>query len=313
MSVETPVFLVGSERSGTSLLRLMLDHHPGIALQFESDYIVTQISEDGTFPEVARYRAWLADDRAFQHTGFSIDESLDYAGLVNHFLRQKQSRDQKALVGATVHHQFSKLSRIWPRAKYIYLLRDGRDVATSVMRMGWAGNVYVAADIWLEAERQRDLARVRVAEDHWLEVRYEELILSTRPQLERICAFLGVAYSEEMLGYVKTSTYQVPDSSLCYQWKRNLRKVDLQRLEEKLGDRLSQRGYELSGHHRIRVPPLSRRYLYLQSRIGRYLFRLRRYGTLLALQETLSRRFGLERLHRRTMDRINRITNTYMK
>lgn len=313
MRIETPIFLVGSERSGTSLLRLMLDHHPRIALQFESDYIVTQVSDDGVFPEIGRYRAWLADDRAFQFAGFGLDEKFDYVGLVNHFLAQKQVRDKKDMVGATVHHQFSKLSWIWPQAKYIYLLRDGRDVATSVMRMGWAGNVYVAADVWLEAERQRDIARARVAEGHWLEVRYEELILSTRSQLERICAFLGATYSEEMLGYVKTSTYQAPDASLCYQWKKNLRAADVQNLEEKLGDRLTMRGYELSGHARIRIPPLTKKRYYLQSRIGRYLFRLRRYGISLTLQETLSRRLGLERVHRRVMNRINRITNTYMK
>ena len=47
-----PVFLVGSERSGTTLLRLMLDHHPDIAFNLESVYIVAKISEDGTFPEL---------------------------------------------------------------------------------------------------------------------------------------------------------------------------------------------------------------------------------------------------------------------
>ena len=37
---ETPVFLIGSERSGTTLLRLMLDHHPNIAFNLESDFLV---------------------------------------------------------------------------------------------------------------------------------------------------------------------------------------------------------------------------------------------------------------------------------
>ena len=45
-----PVFLVGSERSGTTLLRLMLDHHPAIAFDKEADYMVTMVSDAGVLP-----------------------------------------------------------------------------------------------------------------------------------------------------------------------------------------------------------------------------------------------------------------------
>jgi len=311
--VDAPVFLVGSERSGTTLLRLMLDHHPKIAFNFESDYIATQISDEGAYPEMKQYREWLTQDRAFQGSRFSIDERLDFVGLVNHFLIQKQARDGKELVGATIHHQFHKLSRIWPRAKYIYLLRDGRDVAVSAMRMGWAGNTYIAADVWLKAEKERDDARLHVGDERWLEVRYEDLIVSTRPQLERICDFLGVEYSERMFDYVNTSTYDAPDPSLCYQWRTNLAKVEVQRLEEKLGDRLLSRGYPLSGYPRIMIPRLVKKYLFLQSRIEAYRYRLRLYGVGLTLRETLSRRLGLERLHRKTIAKINRVTDAHMK
>lgn len=311
--VEAPVFLVGSERSGTTLLRLMLDHHPRIAFNFESDYIVTQISEAGAYPEIGQYREWLTHDRAFRGSRFSIDEGLDFVGLVNHFLVQKRARDRKELVGATVHHQFRKLSRIWPRAKYVYLLRDGRDVASSAMRMGWGGNVYVAADVWLKAEQERDDARLHVEDERWLEIRYEDLIASTRPQLNRICAFLGVEYSERMFDYVNSSTYGAPDPSLSYQWKSNLARVDVQRLEEKLGDRLLRRGYPLSGYPRISIPLPVKKYLYLQSRIEAYRYRLRMYGLGLTLWETFSRRLGLDRLNRNAMARIDRITDAHMK
>jgi hypothetical protein len=311
--VESPIFLVGSERSGTTLLRLMLDHHPRIAFHHEAEYIVTQIADDGTFPEKGRYREWLRNDRVFQHSPFTIDERLDFVALVNDFLIQKKTRDNKELVGATIHYQFRKLGKIWPRAKYIYLYRDGRDVAKSAMRMGWAGNTYSASDRWLEAETEWDKVRASLDRVDWTEIRYEDLIASTEPNLERICDFLGVAYSEKMLDYVKDSTYSAPDARLKQQWKTRMPKLEVQRLEDKLGDRLLLRGYELSGHPRIRVTNLTRKYLYLQSRLKVFLFRLTQYGVALTLQETLSRRFGLTRIHLGTVKRINQIINASLK
>lgn len=312
-NVEAPIFLVGSERSGTTLLRLFLDNHPRIAFNLESDYLVTQISDDGTFPGVENYRAWLKNDRPFQHSRFDVDEKLDFVGLLNDFLKQKRVRDSKEIVGATVHHQFCKLRHIWPGAKYIYLYRDGRDVANSIMRMGWVGNTYVAADWWLQAEHEWDALRSNIADRNRIEIRYEDLIADTRSQLERICSFLGVDYSDRMYDYTKTSSYRAPDVSLCYQWKSGMDKPEVQQLEEKLGERLLQRGYELSGYARISIPALTKKYLYLHSRLGAYRFRLGRYGPVLTFQETLTRRLGLKQLNREVTVRMGRITDAHLK
>jgi hypothetical protein len=260
-----------------------------------------------------RYREWLRNDRVFQLHRFGVDEELDFEGLVNDILNQKRLRDKKDRVGATVHFQFRKLRGIWPRAKYIYLYRYGRDVANSIMRMGWAGNVYVAADRWLEAEKEWDDLRDALENKDWIEVRYEDLVTSSRPQLDRICTFLGVEFSEKMFDYAKRSTYRAPDPSLIYQWKTGMHKVDVQRLEEKLGDRLLSRGYELSGHPRISISWLTRKCLYLHSRVNVLLLRIRRFGVVLTFQETLSRRLGLKQVHEQAVSRINRIINANLR
>jgi hypothetical protein len=311
--VERPVFLVGSERSGTTLLRLMLDHHPAIALNPESEFIVTQVADDGAYPDIRRYREWLRNDRVFQLHQFSIDERLDFVELVNDFLNQKRLRDKKDIVGATVHFQFRKLRGIWPRAKYIYLYRDGRDVASSITRMGWAGNVYVAADWWLQAEKEWQEVRPALDGEDWIEVRYEDLVADSRAQLERICTFLGIEYSEKMFDYVKTSTYAAPDVSLIAQWKKGMRKVDVQRLEAKIGHRLLGRGYELSGYPRIPVPWLASKWLYLHSRLNVFAFRIRRFGAAPTFLEILSRRLGLKQVHQRAVRRIDRIINANLR
>lgn len=249
----------------------------------------------------------------FQHSRFSIDERLDFTGLVNDFLDQKRRRDNKEIVGATVHVQFRKLQRIWPRAKYIHIYRDGRDVANSAMRMGWAGNLFVAADMWLAAENEWDALRALLPRDAWCDVRYEDLIASPETELRRVCGFLGVEFSERMFDYASKTSYALPDVKLNYQWKAGMSRQDVQQLEAKMGDQLSSRGYEPSGYPRVSVPPLMRRWLYLQSRAGAFLFRLRRYGMVLTLREMVSRRLGLRKTHDNAMREMDVITDASMK
>jgi len=311
--IEKPIFLVGSERSGTTLLRLMLDHHPSLAFNGESEYIVSQVTDDGAHPDMGRYRDFLRGDRIFQGSRFNVDESLDYPALVNDFLDQFRVRNRKTMVGATVHYGFHKLRKIWPGAKYIYLYRDGRDVADSIVRMGWAGNAYVGADWWLDAEREWEVLRGRLGKDDWIEVRFEDLVTGTAAQLARVCEFLGLPPSERMLDYVEDSTYEAPDAKSLYRWRTAMRMSDVQRLEDKLGERLSLRGYELSGHPRLRVTAIGKQWLYFQSRVRAFLFRLNRFGLMLTIQELLARRLGLREAHQDAIGRINRIINAHLK
>jgi hypothetical protein len=309
--IESPVFLVGAERSGTTLLRLMLDHHPEVAFNQESEYLVALVSDEGAFPEMAGYRAYLGEDRVFQHTGLDVDERLEFAELANHFLVQK--RGGKRLVGATVHYGFHRLRFLWPRARYIHLYRDGRDVASSVVGMGWAGNVYVAADRWLAAEREWDALRGRLAPGEWLDVRYEDLVARPRSELARLCRFLGVDFSERMFDYVATSTYSAPDPSLGSQWKTKLSRAEVQRLEAKIAQRLAALGYQLSGYPRVAVPAPMHACLHLHSRLKTLGFRVGRYGAWLTLGEMLTRRLRLARAHRSAIRRINTIVNAALK
>ena len=58
-----PFFLIGSERSGSTMLRLMLDHHPQLACNLESDFLVSQLGEQGQYPTMSYYHAFLRQDR----------------------------------------------------------------------------------------------------------------------------------------------------------------------------------------------------------------------------------------------------------
>ncbi len=308
-----PVFLVGTERSGTTLLRLMLDHHPKLAFQFESEYMVEFVGDHGELPDAQTVVGRLSTDRIFQLTGFSSDISGDYLGLVNDWLEQKRRRDGKPIVGATIHTHFDRIPYLWPNARYIHLIRDARDVARSCVVMGWYGNAYAATDHWLEAMRCWDSLGGRVPEQHRIEVRYESLITHPVETLTEICKFLGVDYDQAVFDYIDGSTYSYPDPKLIHQWVGKMPEDELRMVEGKLGDELVARGYELSGKPPIKLSPDEEKRIYQQSTWGRRRFARKRYGLPLVLLENLGRRLKLRPLHKWAVLRKNAIDTRYIK
>lgn len=311
--IETPVFLIGSERSGTTLLRLMLDHHPDIAFNLESEFLVSEISDAGVFPDVSDYRRKLREDRVFRHSGFDVRDDLDFPALLNDFLRQKLERDRKRVVGATVHYGFAKLRYLWPRAKYIYLLRDGRDVACSVVEMGWAGNVFVGAKWWLEAEHEWAEYQKALGCDRWIEVRYEDLIANSEAQLRRICELIGVKFSERMFDYTESSSYSLPDPAQSSKWHRKVAPKDLQLLEARIGFQLAKRGYKLGSPAPLQIAEGLERRLQWRSRVGVVMRKVRMFGLWLFILELISRRLGLRTVHNRARRAINAIVDQNLK
>jgi len=311
--IEQPIFLVGSIRSGTSLLRLMLDCHPEMAFNLESEYLVSQLPKGNGFPDMAEYVSWLERDRVFQHSHFSINKKLDYVSLMNDFLWQKREREGKSIIGATVHDDFGELKRIWPNAKYIHIYRDGRDVANSVMQMGLSGNAYMAADCWLRAEYEWDELVSTLNPNDWIEISYEDLICDAKNILKTICDFIGVPYSERMFDYVNDSTYGLPDPKFTYQWKIKSKEKDVKHIESKIYGMLMRRGYDLSTKKPIKLNWLTEFYLRLHSKVNALLFRVNKYGINLVLQEMVSRRFNLTGWNIASSKKIDKIIDNNLK
>jgi len=291
----------------------MLDHHPQLAFHFEFEFAVDQIAADGTFPPVAEYYDYLSQHRIFQHSGAGIDSSLSYEQLVNSFLEQKRLRDDKSIVGATVHHHIDRIRYLWPEARYIHLLRDGRDVARSCIAMGWAGNMYHATQRWIDAEQTWLCLREQIPVEHRLEVRYEDLIVSTEQTLSNICQFLGTEFNGAIYNYADRSTYELPDAKLIAQWRRKLSDQEIQLAESRIGKMLTERDYELSGLPVLQLGPWRRRKLARQDWLRRAQFRLRRYGLPLFAADYLARRLPIGSLAKWCKSRINEIDNSYIR
>jgi hypothetical protein len=312
-SSQQPVFLIGAERSGTTLLRLMLDHHPRIAWLQEFEYAVDRMGDDGTWPDLVLYREWLETHRIFADRGFTVDPSLNYQELVRDFLSQHQQRAGKPLIGATVHRHYGRLRQLWPNCRYIYLYRDGRDVAHSHITMGWAGNVWRAIPRWVKADHDWRLLRAQLDERDYIEVCYEQLIAQPEYELTRLCAFVGVDYDPAMLTYPEDTTYGYPDPSLTQQWRKKLTAHELGVIEAIAGDTLERRGYTLSGCTPRPVNGWRRRWLRFHDLIGRQSFRARRYGVPLAVSETVTKRTGPRRLWKFIRRRLHDVDRRHLK
>jgi hypothetical protein len=298
----SPIFLVGSERSGTTLTRLMVDHHPMIAFFFEFGFAVERMLDSEGWPDLGEYHDYLRANRIFNAANLVIAEDLDYPHLIDSFLRQKRDRAGKPSVGATVHYHFDRLLRIWPGARFIHIVRDGRDVGRSIIEMGWAGNMYVAVDRWIEAELLWSGLCRELPEDRWIEIRFETLVTEPKATLSRVCAFLDIPFDAAMLEYSKHTTYGPPTSQPIGRWKRELSPEEIRLAEARIADMLTERGYELSGHPPLRVTALMAKRLRLQSRYHCAMFRRRLFGTKLFLARALVGRLA-PRSWQRPLDR----------
>ena len=226
---------------------------------------------------------------------------------------QRRDRTGKPLVGATVHRHFDRLLHIWPDARFIHLVRDGRDVARSCIGMGWAGNVWTGVERWIEAEHLWTSLSKNLSSDQHIEVTYETLIAKPVETLTDLCNFIGVPYSPAMLSYPQTTPYSLPDPKLIGQWRRKLSEHEIQLVESRISDMLVERSYQLSELPQLQIPPNMEQRLRLQDWWARVRYRIQRYGITLFLSDYLSRRLKLNLWQKLVKQKLNTIDSSKIK
>jgi len=287
-----PFFLVGPVRAGTTVLRLLLGHHPRICRCDEIEYIASAIAGRIDWPDVASYVRELPQHYDFRTSGFVPDPSMSFPELVKDFFVQLRNADGRELAGATVHNHFDELIRIWPESKFIHIDRDPRDVARSCVAMGWAGNAWAGVEIWMRADAAWRRLRDAVPEAHRLEVKFEALTAQAVVELTRITAFLGVAFDPEMLEIERDTTYKRPDPRDAHSWRDDASEQEVREMEARLGSRLVAAGYVPSGLPALHLSPLRQLLLWLGHRYGRMRMGQRRYGLFLWTASAVSTRLA---------------------
>ena len=305
------VFICGALRSGSTVFHLMLNSHPNITNPGEYDFLFDEIKDNGELPKTSDYIEFLQSDRIFNSTSLNIDITLGYSNLIKSFISQMKEDDN--ILAINIHRNFEHAYRLFPDAKYIHLLRDPRDVASSSIGMNWAGNVYYGVDHWIDTEKSWDKLTELLDDEQYIEVRFEDLISDAVSALKTVCEFIGTSYTDNMFDYENNSTYSKPDITLINQWKRKLSTLELQNVEYKVFDMMSLRNYELSGNP-ISAPNVYKRIkLYLQNKLFRMHKGIKTYGLVLFFLYIVTSRLKLKAWHNLLKNKINIIDNKHLK
>lgn len=301
-----PFFLVGAERSGTTLMGLILDHHPHIYCPYESDYLIEYLDENGGEPSPVVLQNLLSKDRIARLDGFSIREGQSYKEAARSFLREGAEASGKPLSGAIIHSHLPLLLKVWPQAKILHLIRDPRDVAPSVVTMGWAGNPWHGAQPWLRSFKEAAVLLEQVPAKRKMRLTFEDLVTDPQDALTQVCDFLGTSFDPAMLYYPESPNYGPPDASAASRWKTRMAPKDIQLIEACVGESLEAAGYRLSGQPLRKIGKLPKMRLRIQNKLGKLRFRIRRHGLMTvlsyAVNERLRRHAAANRLLRKMQD-----------
>jgi hypothetical protein len=282
-------FIVGMNRSGTTLLRMMLDAHPELTIPPETHFVPEVIKTfkrtDKTTPAdvlgaMKSAREWGDFDFTdIEMLGLLQDRGrkLNAGEALRAFYEAYAAREAKPRWGEKTPNYVGKMQQIQralPEARFIHVVRDGRDVALSVLDR--TVRELTAADVAKRWKRKIQKARDSSPKlRHYTEVRYEDLILDTEPSLRRICAFIELDWDDAVLDYHERSsgrleemkrtlpadghsaeldverrmathamTTRPPDADRVSRWKRQMSEPDRQAFEEVAGSMLSDLGYE---------------------------------------------------------------------
>ncbi len=216
-------FVVGVNRSGTTLLRMMLDAHPELAMPPETHFIpalnkdMKAAKKAGNRMDADEVVAYLSAHRRWGDFGLDPDAlrarlaeqgQLHPKKVLRTFYGLYAEMQGKSRYGDKTPgyvKQMGMIQRSLPEARFIHLIRDGRDVALSREGRITAEEMTVErhALIW---KRRINRARGQVPRlDHYIEVRYEDLVRDPEPTLRKICEFIDLSYDPAMLDYHERS------------------------------------------------------------------------------------------------------------
>ncbi len=275
------VFIVGCPRSGTTLLSRMIDAHPQIAIINETRWIAQFYKKrKGLTPEgrvtPAVVRRLLEYDRFSQldisrddlEALVAGDEPISFARLVSAIFDLYGQRQGKVLVGDKtpryVRH-LPVLRELWPEARIIHLIRDGRDVCLSVLNWRKAPRALGHYSAWSE-DRVSTAAmwwrwQVRLGQEsgptagpgRYHEIRYETLVANPAEACEALCGFLDLPPDEAMLRYhvgrqrtepgLSAKRAWLPPTPGLRDWRSQMSEEGVERFEAVAGDLLEELGY----------------------------------------------------------------------
>jgi hypothetical protein len=257
------IFVVGTQRSGTTLLCRMLTAHPNIFLKNELSDSYKIFSGNKSKQEIIN--------------DIDIEIQNAYHENLESFLK-RIGKKVWGLKDPKLTYCLDDLVNHFPDAKVLFIIRDGRAVANSYMKSKWgsATNTYYGALRWKkEVELQRVFIQKNLQMCHV--VIYEDLVRNAEKELVEICSFIGQSYSENMKNYseqpvyikkneLNKHTFHGIDESIMSKWQTELTPYQISVFEAVAGETLLQNQYALVGE-KIEISALTKMWFSLQQKI----------------------------------------------
>ena len=192
-STARPIFIVGCQRSGTTLMRLMLDSHPNVSCGPETRFLqdFAKLTSD-SWDRLSLYgfpKSYWLDKSAEFFDSFQAE----YA----------KSRGKTRWADKTPRYALSLgyINELFPNCQIVHVIRDGRDVVASHRDRWGYWSAVKAVEKWPRYIRAARRVGERLADDRYTEVRYEELVLRTEATMRELLQFLGEPWDDAVLHY----------------------------------------------------------------------------------------------------------------
>lgn len=233
-----PLFIIGTERSGTNLLRLILNSHPNIAIPhpphiiknfFKLEPLYGDLSRDANFKRLIwdvvkmvelhpyPWEIKIDRDRIFREVRERNLINVFFA-IYDQYLESTHKKRWGCKSTFMIYH-VALIRQYYHRAQLLYMVRDGRDVAASAKKSIFNHySVYYTAQLWKKEQQLGIYWLHKLSKDDIFLIKYEELLGNPEGILRALCAFLNEPYQENMLNFFDTPEAQ-KGCSLSAAWK----------------------------------------------------------------------------------------------
>ncbi|MEL6739344.1 MAG: sulfotransferase [Planctomycetota bacterium] len=267
-------FVVGSPRSGTTLLQSMLMRAPGVTIPPETHFMNITWQRRGKMPDLRTDAGWeravtAVRARTVQDEIELSDASFDrrvescprtYADLLRAWLDAIGDHEGARVVGekSPGHTAFvTELAAAMPGAKFIHIVRDPRDVVLSQKEVFGRPAILSALRWRLDLRHHHDAERL-LPRDRYRLVKYEDLVADPESAIRPLAEFLGLTYSDEMInpgerdkaGFSSMETHKLQTlekvtTGRIGRYKGKLSKGDIAATERLCAELMRGLGYEL--------------------------------------------------------------------
>ncbi|HET8752594.1 MAG TPA: sulfotransferase [Gaiellaceae bacterium] len=267
-----PVIVLGVGRSGTTLLRVMLDRSSELAIPYESFFVPQLAHRHGRRPRLDEFLDDLGRLRTLYDWGITADDvkprlregmtTSEAIAAIFETYAERQGKPRWGDKTPLYMQQLPLLERLFPDAIWIHLVRDGRDAALSFLELpeGFSGKTWAqprtvaqfAARWRTEIKAARRLGRH--SGGRYLELRYEDLVAEPERELRGVCEHASVPWEAGLLDHTRISdTANMPEHRNLAQpptpglrdWRNQMSRENALAFEQVAGDVLHAAGYEL--------------------------------------------------------------------